>query len=118
MQDYQLLENLTHRNSERIPVRVVHAKRWGAFGTLTITHAITGYTPASKSTELLIRFSTVAGEQGAADAATEGSRAGPENSGDAGRYDHREGNDDSSQPRALFRLFDDGQKARLFSKHC
>jgi catalase len=34
--------------------------------------------------------------------------------GDAARYDHREGNDDFSQPRALFRLFDDGQKARLF----
>jgi catalase len=36
-------------------------------------------------------------------------------SGDADRYDHREGNDDYSQPRALFQLFDDGQKSRLFS---
>ena len=36
-------------------------------------------------------------------------------SGDADRYDHRIGNDDFSQPRALFNLFDDGQKARLFS---
>jgi catalase len=36
-------------------------------------------------------------------------------SGDAARYDHREGNDDFSQPRALFRLFDDAQKKRLFS---
>ncbi len=36
-------------------------------------------------------------------------------SGDADRYNHREGNDDYSQPRALFNLFDDGQKARLFS---
>ena len=36
-------------------------------------------------------------------------------SGDADRYDHREGNDDYGQPRALFNLFDDGQKARLFS---
>ena len=36
-------------------------------------------------------------------------------SGDAARYDHREGNDDYIQPRALFNLFDDGQKARLFS---
>lgn len=36
-------------------------------------------------------------------------------SGDAARYDHREGNDDFSQPRALFRLFDSGQKQRLFS---
>ena len=36
-------------------------------------------------------------------------------SGDADRYNHREGNDDYGQPRALFKLFDDGQKARLFS---
>jgi catalase len=36
-------------------------------------------------------------------------------SGDAARYDHREGNDDYGQPRALFNLFDEGQKARLFS---
>jgi catalase len=36
-------------------------------------------------------------------------------SGDAARYDHREGNDDYNQPRALFNLFDDNQKARLFS---
>jgi catalase len=36
-------------------------------------------------------------------------------SGDAARYNHREGNDDFAQPRALFRLFDTGQRARLFS---
>jgi catalase len=36
-------------------------------------------------------------------------------SGDADRFNHREGNDDFSQPRALFNLFDDDQKARLFS---
>jgi catalase len=35
--------------------------------------------------------------------------------GDVARYDHRQGNDDYSQVRALFNLFDDGQKARLFS---
>jgi len=36
-------------------------------------------------------------------------------SGDADRYNHREGNDDYGQPRVLFNLFDDGQKARLCS---
>ena len=36
--------------------------------------------------------------------------------GDAARYNHREGNDDYGQPRALFTLFDKGPKARLFSK--
>ncbi len=72
MQDYQLLEKLAHQNRERIPERVVHAKGWGAFGTLTITGDISRYTcakalqPGTK-TEMLARFSTVAGEQGAAD---------------------------------------------------
>lgn len=36
-------------------------------------------------------------------------------SGDAARYDHREGNDDFSQPRALFKLFNAAQRQRLFS---
>lgn len=74
MQDYELMEKLAHQNRERIPERVVHAKGWGAHGTLTITHDITGFTKAKifsevgKTTDLLARFSTVAGEQGAADA--------------------------------------------------
>lgn len=73
LQDYQLIEKLAHQNRERIPERVVHAKGWGAFGTLTVTHDITKYTRAKpfevgKKTDLLLRFSTVAGEQGAADA--------------------------------------------------
>src|SRR6201986_1380509 len=73
MQDYQLVEKLAHQNRERIPERVVHAKGSGAFGTLTITGDLTPYSRAKvfapgKKTELLIRFSTVAGELGAADA--------------------------------------------------
>lgn len=35
-------------------------------------------------------------------------------SGDAERYNHRDGNDDYRQVAALFNLFDAGQKARLF----
>jgi catalase len=74
MQDYQLLEKLAHQNRERIPERTVHAKGSGAYGTFTVTHDITRYTKASlfaqvgKQTPLLLRFSTVAGERGAADA--------------------------------------------------
>ncbi len=74
LQDYQLLEKLAHQNRERIPERTVHAKGWGALGTFTVTHDITRYTRASlfahvgKQTEMLARFSTVAGESGAADA--------------------------------------------------
>ena len=47
MQDYQLIEKLAHQNRERIPERTVHAKGWGAFGTLTITGDISKYTKAS-----------------------------------------------------------------------
>lgn len=74
MQDWQLIEKLAHQNRERIPERVVHAKGWGAFGELTVTEDITRYTRArlfsdvGKKTPLLLRFSTVAGELGAADA--------------------------------------------------
>ena len=56
-----------------MPERVVHAKGWGAYGTLTITDDVSRYSRAKvfqpgTKTELLARFSTVAGEQGAADA--------------------------------------------------
>ncbi|MFZ1289295.1 MAG: catalase [Melioribacteraceae bacterium] len=74
MQDYQLLEKMATFNRERVPERVVHAKGSGAFGTLTITNDITKYSKAKvfsqvgKKTDLLMRFSTVAGERGAADA--------------------------------------------------
>jgi catalase len=73
MQDYQLIEKLAHQNRERIPERTVHAKGWGAQGTFTVTKDITKYTKAKifqksgKKTEMLARFSTVAGELGAAD---------------------------------------------------
>jgi len=72
--DYHLVEKMAHFNRERIPERVVHAKGSAAYGTLTITQDITRYTRAKlfstvgKITDLLLRFSTVAGERGAADA--------------------------------------------------
>lgn len=73
MQDVHLIEKLAHQNRERIPERVVHAKGWGAYGTLKITEDISKYTKAKvlqkgAETPMIIRFSTVAGEQGAADA--------------------------------------------------
>jgi catalase len=71
LQDYQLIEKLAHQNRERIPERTVHAKGWGASGTLTITGDIFRYTKAkclqpSAKTDMIARFSTVAGELGAA----------------------------------------------------
>ena len=74
LQDVWLLEKLAHFDRERIPERVVHAKGSGAYGTFTVTHDITQYTCASlfaeigKQTPVFLRFSTVAGERGAADA--------------------------------------------------
>jgi catalase len=74
MQDVQLLEQMQHFNRERIPERVVHAKGSGAHGTFTVTHDVTQYTKAAflskvgKKTDVFLRFSTVAGEKGAADA--------------------------------------------------
>ena len=69
LQDYQLIKKLAHQNRERIPERVVHAKGWGLQGTFTVTHDITKYTCAKifseigKKTEVLSRWSTVAGER-------------------------------------------------------
>ncbi len=73
VQDWQLFEKHAHFNRERIPERVVHAKGSGAYGILTITNDITKYTKAKvfevgKKTDCFLRFSTVAGERGAADA--------------------------------------------------
>ncbi len=74
LQDVWFLEKLAHFDREVIPERRMHAKGSGAFGTFTVTHDITNYTKANifsevgKQTELFARFSTVAGERGAADA--------------------------------------------------
>jgi catalase len=74
MQDVWLLEKLANLNREVIPERRMHAKGSGAFGTFTVTQDITRYTRArlfsavGKQTEMFARFTTVAGERGAADA--------------------------------------------------
>ncbi len=74
LQDVWFLEKLSHFAREVIPERRMHAKGSAAFGTFTVTHDITRYTKAKiftdigKKTELFLRFSTVAGERGAADA--------------------------------------------------
>ncbi|SHK61946.1 catalase [Desulforamulus aeronauticus] len=74
LQDVWFLEKLAHFDREVIPERRMHAKGSGAFGVFTVTHDITKYTKAKlfseigKQTEMFVRFSTVAGERGAADA--------------------------------------------------
>jgi catalase len=74
LQDIWFLEKLAHFDREVIPERRMHAKGSGAYGTFTVTHDISKYTKAKlfaavgKKTDLFVRFSTVAGERGAADA--------------------------------------------------
>ncbi|WP_110946222.1 catalase [Streptomyces avicenniae] len=74
IQDQLLIEKLAHFNRERIPERVVHARGAGAYGTFTVTADVTRWTRAKflseigKETETFLRFSTVAGNLGAADA--------------------------------------------------
>lgn len=74
MQDQYLIEKLAHFDREVIPERRMHAKGSGAWGKFTVTHDITKYTKAKlfskvgNECEAFARFSTVAGERGAADA--------------------------------------------------
>jgi len=74
LQDVWLIEKLAHFDREVIPERRMHAKGSGAHGIFTVTHDISRYTKArlfsqiGKQTPVFVRFSTVAGERGAADA--------------------------------------------------
>ncbi len=74
LQDVWFLEKLAHFDREVIPERRMHAKGSGAYGKFTVTKDITQYTRANifsqigRETDLFLRFSTVAGERGAADA--------------------------------------------------
>jgi catalase len=74
LQDVWFLEKLAHFDREVIPERRMHAKGAGGFGTFTVTKDIAKYTRAKifskvgKETPMFARFSTVAGERGAADA--------------------------------------------------
>lgn len=72
-QDTWLLEKMAHFDREVIPERRMHAKGAGAYGVFRVTHDITRYTCAKvfepgSETEVFVRFSTVAGERGSADA--------------------------------------------------
>lgn len=74
LQDVWFLEKLAHFDREVIPERRMHAKGSGAYGSLKITTDLSQYTRAKlfsqvgKEIPLFARFSTVAGERGAADA--------------------------------------------------
>ncbi|WFN92926.1 catalase [Gordonia sihwensis] len=72
LHDHYLLEQMAQFNRERIPERQPHAKGSGAFGTFETTADVSPYTCASLfqpgvKTEMVARFSTVAGERGSPD---------------------------------------------------
>ncbi|HTU30336.1 MAG TPA: catalase [Solirubrobacteraceae bacterium] len=72
LQDQYLIEQMANFNRERIPERQPHAKGAGAFGTFETTEDVSAYTRAALfqpgvQTEMLARFSTVAGESGSPD---------------------------------------------------
>ena len=73
LQDHHLREKITHFDHERIPERVVHARGAGAHGIFRsygtaarITRA--GFLAADVETPVFVRFSTVLGSRGSADA--------------------------------------------------
>ncbi|WP_321841963.1 catalase [Paraburkholderia bannensis] len=72
LHDVHFLEQMAHFNREKVPERQPHAKGAGAFGEFKTTEDVSKYTKAAlfqkgASTEMLARFSTVAGEMGSPD---------------------------------------------------
>jgi len=66
LQDHYLIQKMAQFNRERVPERVVHAKGGGAYGVFEATEDVSQYTKAEmftkgKRTDMVIRFSTVAG---------------------------------------------------------
>jgi catalase len=74
LQDFVLLDHLSHFDRERIPERVVHAKGAGASGYFQVTTSLghnickaSMFASVGKVTPVTVRFSTVGGESGSAD---------------------------------------------------
>lgn len=72
LHDHYLIEQMATFNRERIPERQPHAKGSGAFGHFEVTEDVSRYTKAAvfqpgTQTEVVMRFSTVAGERGSPD---------------------------------------------------
>jgi catalase len=92
MQDHYLIQKMAQFNRERVPERVVHAKGGGAYGEMVITEDVSQFTKAGAfapgaRTDLLIRFSTVAGERGSADTARDPRGFAIKFYADEGNYD-------------------------------
>lgn len=75
LQDFHLIDLLSHFDRERIPERVVHAKGSGAHGVFTCTKPLDDlcladiFSKKGKECSISVRFSTVGGESGSQDCA-------------------------------------------------
>ncbi|TGO32577.1 hypothetical protein BHYA_0305g00050 [Botrytis hyacinthi] len=74
LQDFHLIDLLSHFDRERIPERVVHAKGGGAHGVYKTTNGLDDLCLADmfqegKECPITVRFSTVGGESGSHDCA-------------------------------------------------
>jgi catalase len=72
LHDHYAVEQMAQFNRERVPERQPHAKGSGAFGRFEVTNDVSAFTKAAVfqpgvKTDLVIRFSTVAGERGSPD---------------------------------------------------
>ena len=72
LQDHYLIEQMAAFNRERIPERQPHAKGSGGFGHFEVTQDVSQWTKAAvfqpgTKTDVVARFSTVAGERGSPD---------------------------------------------------
>jgi catalase len=72
LHDHYVIEQMAQWNRERVPERQPHAKGSGAFGWFQVSGDVSGFTKAAvfqpgTRTDLVARFSTVAGERGSPD---------------------------------------------------
>jgi catalase len=74
LEDFQFREKMTHFDHERIPERIVHARGYAAHGEFELYESMEKYTRAgflndtTTKTPVFVRFSTVAGSRGSAEA--------------------------------------------------
>jgi catalase len=74
LEDFQFREKMTHFDHERIPERIVHARGYAAHGEFELYESMEQYTRAgflndtTTKTPVFVRFSTVAGSKGSAEA--------------------------------------------------
>jgi catalase len=72
LHDHYVIEQMAQWNRERVPERQPHAKGSGAFGRFEVTGDVSSFTRAAvfqpgTRTDVVARFSTVAGERGSPD---------------------------------------------------